>query len=425
MRKRFDRCALVHLVKIMTVAQFDKPDGSGLIVIDDSRFPVDSNRHDGKPPVRVGRLVYAAAHIVMKDSYQSSFTTDEGGTGTADLWEQIDWDTTMACRRHLAGQGFGIAEAMDTAQRFEVGWQVAHELIRRTSKLNLPLGFVAGASTDHLDAIQSPQDLIDGVVYQISTIQRYGGIPVILPLPWLTINNKGETTYLEIYGEIIRQSQGPIILHWLGEMFLPSLRGYFPGDSFERIMAVDPGKVIGAKISLLDVEREQQLRQRFLRNEQILLTGDDWHFVELIAGNQSAAERWRSIGPTDVALGDFSHALLGIFDGIATPARAALLQLEAGNVDEYFNIMRPCERLSQIIFETPTQHYKTGLAFLSWLNGHQNNRLLPYGAEQHRSSDHLLRVTEAAARACALTDAPLAVDRLNSWLAAPQKRSGH
>jgi len=417
MRKRFDRCALVHRVKTMAVARFDKPDGSGPIVIDDSRFPVDTNKLDGKPPARVGRLVYAAAHIVMKGSYQPFLTTDEGDASTADLSEQIDWETTMAIRRQLASQGFGIAEAMDTAQRFEVGWQVAHELIRRTSELKAPLGFVAGASTDHLSSIHSQQDLIDGVVFQVSTIQRYGGIPTILPLPWLTVNKKGEKTYLEVYGEIIRQSQGPIILHWLGEMFLPSLRGYFPGDSFERIMALDPSKVIGAKISLLDVEREQQLRRRLLQDEQLVFTGDDWHFAELIAGNQSAPQHLRRVGPIDVALGDFSHALLGIFDGIAAPARAALLQLEAGNVDEYFNIMRPCEQLSQIIFETPTQHYKTGLAFLSWLNGYQENRLLPYSAERHRSSDYLLRVAEAAARAGALTDAPLAVDRLNSLVA--------
>ncbi|KOG88641.1 hypothetical protein ADK38_18705, partial [Streptomyces varsoviensis] len=50
------------------------------------------------------RTVFAAAHVVAAPS------GDPGATG-------LDWDATLAFRRHLWGHGLGVAEAMDTAQR--------------------------------------------------------------------------------------------------------------------------------------------------------------------------------------------------------------------------------------------------------------------------------------------------------------------
>ena len=69
------------------------------------------------------RVVFSAAHVVA-DPF-----TDAEPSGPAAL----DWDATMAFRRHLAGLGLGIAEAMDTAQRgMGLDWPGALELIRRT-----------------------------------------------------------------------------------------------------------------------------------------------------------------------------------------------------------------------------------------------------------------------------------------------------
>ena len=43
----------------------------------------------------------------------------------------IDWDATLAYRRHLWKYGFAIAEAMDTAQRGGgLTWKSAQELIQ-------------------------------------------------------------------------------------------------------------------------------------------------------------------------------------------------------------------------------------------------------------------------------------------------------
>ena len=78
--------------------------------------------------------------------------------------------------------------------------------------------------------------------------------------------------------------------------------------------------------------------------------------------------------------------------------------------------MEPCEQLSRIIFEPPTQHYKSGLAFLAWLSGRQPNSMLVNRDDTCRSSEHLARVVRAAAAAGVMTDAQLVADRLESWL---------
>ncbi len=45
----------------------------------------------------------------------------------------IDWDRTIAFREHLWDLGFGVAEAMDTAQRgMGLDWPTSLELIRRS-----------------------------------------------------------------------------------------------------------------------------------------------------------------------------------------------------------------------------------------------------------------------------------------------------
>ena len=77
----------------------------------------------GGRPAPFPRIAYAAAHVVADPM--------------ADLapWQQsaVDWDATMAFRRHLWGLGFKIAEAMDTSQRgMGLDWPTARELIRRS-----------------------------------------------------------------------------------------------------------------------------------------------------------------------------------------------------------------------------------------------------------------------------------------------------
>ncbi|MFO1077824.1 MAG: DUF993 family protein [Planctomycetota bacterium] len=354
------------------------------------------------------RLCFAAAHLALRDGYAEAGHSLARPGKPDEIAAHVDWATTMALRTRLDGLGFGIAEAMDTAQRFFLGWDVAGELIARCGRLGLQNGFCAGAGIDHLTNIRSPQDLVDGVAFQARAIQQCGGIPVILPMPWLSTHNAKAATYVDVYRGIVGRLDGPLLVHWLGPMFLPSLDGYFPDDSFARVMALDRAKVRGCKLSLLDDALELRVRRELLPHDQIVLTGDDFHFGRLMLGGDPRGpapaspppiERWTTIGGRDVALGDFSHALLGVLDGIAAPASRALAALARGDAATFLAIMGPCEELGRHVFAPPTQHYKAGLAWLAWRNGLQPNAMLVNREDLARDAAHYARCDELA-RAC-------------------------
>lgn len=406
----------------MTATTTD-PDGQELTLRDDV-LEAHVAARDSLDPGPAIRLAFAATHVVMRESYRKlSHTLDAPGTA-AEIADSIDWEATRALRVRLDSLGFGIAEAMDTAQRFFIGWETAKRLIEECGSLDLTHGFIAGAGVDHLDSVTSTRELIDGVVFQIAAIQAAGGQAIILPMPYLTANGLDESEYVEVYGAIIRESEGPLHVHWLGEMFLPALAGYFPGDSFRTVMALDPEKVRGAKLSLLDDALELELRRELRARDQILLTGDDFHFARLIRGGDPASSEpagaaiddWTRIGSHHTALGDFSHALLGIFDGIAKPAGLALELLARGDGQRFLDLMLPCEELGRWLFREPTRHYKAGLAFLSWLNGFQDNFMLVNREERARDRDHYLRAARLASDAGVIENAELAADRLTRFL---------
>lgn len=366
-----------------------------------------------KPIPRAHRLAYAAAHVAMRASYRALGRTAARPSAPTEILEHLDWEATLGIRRHLAAHGLGVAEAMDTAQRFEIGWPVAQELIARCGALQLSHGFCAGAGTDQRAAVRGPADLVDAVVEQCAFITAHGGIPVILPMPWLSQSRADPRAYVEVYGSIFQQVRGPVIVHWLGPMFLPALKDYFPGDSFSQVMALDPRKARACKLSLLDAALEVRIRRELLPRDQFVLTGDDFHFARLILGGDAAATipapalpptvmRWTEFAGQLVALGDFSHALLGILDAIAAPASRALTALTRNDAADFLRIMQPCEELGQWLFQPPTSSYKAGLAHLAWRNGLQPEFLLPNGAEALRDPAHLARAMELARAAGAL-----------------------
>ncbi len=358
--------------------------------------------------MRALRLAYAAAHLAMRPSYRALEHAPDRPGAPDEIAEHLDWEATLALRRRLDALGFGVAEAMDTAQRFEIGWVNARELIRRCGALGLRSGFCAGAGTDQRPEAERSAELVDAVVEQCAFIAEHGGVPVILPLPALSRRRAPAREYVDVYGAILRQVRGPVIVHWLGAMFLPALEGYFPEDSFQRVMALAPDKARACKLSLLDEELEVRVRRELLPRDQFVLTGDDFHFARLMLGGPARGpapatapppERWTSFGGRQIALGDFSHALLGVLDAIAAPARRALDALERGDAAEYLRLMEPCEELGRLLFAPPTSAYKAGLAYLAWLGGHQPDFILPNRAERLRSREHALQLAAAARRA--------------------------
>ncbi len=348
-------------------------------------------------PPRFNRIAYAAAHVVSDPRRD------------ADPWGNpaIDWAATMAFRRHLWGLGFKVAEAMDTSQRGGgLGWVAAKELIRRAlaeAKGVAGADLACGAGTDQLlpaDA-RSLDDVIAAYETQVEYVEAEGGRPILMASRALARVAKSADDYRKVYGRILSQSRGKVVLHWLGDMFDPQLRGYWGADAFEQtlptvlsIIADNRDKVEGIKISLLDNAKEVALRNG-LPDGVLCFTGDDFNYAELIEGDGNK----------------YSHALLGIFDAVAPSASKALAALAAGDLATFRGVIAPTVPLSRRIFEAPTQHYKAGIVFLAWLNGHQNHFTMPAGLQSARGLMHYADVFRLADRANVLDRPDLAVER--------------
>ena len=362
------------------------------------------------------RRMFAAAHVVMAASYADVPHTPDSPGAPVEIEPHVDWNATRAGREYLIGHGMGIAEAMDTAQRFLFGWPVAKRLIEETAQLAPPAGFIAGASADHLDHIGSGEELAEGVVTQVSFISACGGLPILLPMPWLLENHCDEETFVSVYEQILFQVDGPVLIHWMGPTFLASMKGYFPGDSFQRVMAIDREKIAGVKLSLLDEAFECSVRQELLPHGQVVLTGDDLNFPTLLEGESQEILSSRELAGSSLACGNFSHGLLGILDAIARPAALALRALAIGDHERYRAIMDPCAELGSLLFSQPTWGYRAGLAHLAWLAGRQANPMLPNHEESIRDAAFKERLALLAAQAGVFNDREIVARALSREL---------
>jgi len=190
-------------------------------------------------------------------------------------------------------------------------------------------------------------------------------------------------------------------------MFDPALAGYWGARDLDQAMEVCLGiirnhatKIDGIKISLLDKEREIAMRRRLPEGVR-MYTGDDLNYPSLIRGDDGGA----------------SDALLGIFDPIAPAAAAALRALDAGAPQRFDEILVPTLPLARHVFQSPTYHYKVGILFLAYLNGHQGHFRLLGGLESGRSVVHLAELLVLADRCGLLCDPELAADRMRRVLA--------
>ncbi len=204
-----------------------------------------------------------------------------------------------------------------------------------------------------------------------------------------------------------------MILHWLGDMFDPALAGYWGSrdtaaamDTALGIIQAHASKVDGIKISLLDKDKEIEMRRRLPPGVR-MYTGDDFNYAELIAGD--------GIGATPNQRQ--SDALLGIFDAIAPAASAALAALAANDLDRFHAILAPTVPLSRHIFQAPTRFYKTGVVFMAWLNGHQSHFTMVGGQQSTRSLPHLCELFRLADAAGLIEQPDLALRRMKTLLA--------
>jgi len=353
------------------------------------------------PDAFSSRVVFAAAHVVA----------DPRGENVPGAPAVIDWETTLAFRQHLFRYGLGVAEAMDTAQRnMGLDWSATQELITRSATLAREHGarIASGAGTDQLLApAGSLEEVTRAYLEQVEFVEAAGSQVIMMASRQLAATARSAEDYLQVYSTVLTQASRPVILHWLGEMFDPQLSSYWGSTdiptatrTFLDLINEHTTKVDGVKVSLLSADHEQQLRTA-LPSGVRLYTGDDFNYPELIEGD-----------------GDHhSDALLGAFAAIAPAASAALNALDEGDIDLYRAEMAPTVPLSRHIFSAPTYYYKTGIAFLAWLNGHQDGFVMVGGLQSARSIVHLALIFELANEAQLLTDPELAAHRLGQLLA--------
>jgi hypothetical protein len=334
--------------------------------------------------------------------------------GEPDGPAQLDWEATLAFRRHLWEHGFRVAEAMDTAQRgMGLDWATTQELIRRSVAEARAAGggIAAGAGTDHLVATPSTTvaDVLRAYEEQCAFVEGTGAQVILMASRALAACATSPDDYASVYAQVLGQLERPAILHWLGPMFDPALAGYWgaqppedldaAGETMLAVIEANRDKVDGVKVSLLDDAREVALRRR-LPDGVRLYTGDDFNYPELIRGDEHG----------------YSDALLGIFDAIAPAAAAALTALDAGDTARYEEVLAPTVPFSRHVFAAPTFNYKTGIVFLAYLNDHQGHFRMVGGKESARSIVHLAELFALADRAALLRDPELAAARMRGVL---------
>ncbi|OEJ26804.1 dihydrodipicolinate synthase family protein [Streptomyces agglomeratus] len=346
------------------------------------------------------RRVYSAAHVVA-DPYADV---------SPDSPAAVDWDATLAFRRHLWSHGLGVAEAMDTAQRgMGLDWAGASELIRRSAAEAKAAGgaIACGVGTDQLPPGETTLPAVTAAYEeQLALVESTGARAVLMASRALAAAARGPEDYLAAYGHLLRQAAEPVILHWLGPMFDPALAGYWGSTDLDaatetllEVIAAHPDKVDGVKVSLLDARREIELRRRLPKGVRCY-TGDDFNYPELIAGDDHG----------------FSHALLGIFDPLGPLAAEAVRTLDTGDAKTFRALLDPTVELSRHLFEPPTRFYKTGVVLLAWLAGHQSHFTMVGGLQSARSLPHLSKAYELADGLGLFPDPLLAEARMKTFL---------
>ncbi len=367
-----------------------------------------------KAPPPHSRVVYTAAHIVA-----NPLAADDAAP-----LDRIDWEATLAHRDRLWDLGFGVAEAMDTAQRgMGLDWEMARELIRLSAARARERGalIASGAGTDHLAATESAtlDAIVQAYCEQCAFVESTGSGIILMASRALARRARGPADYLAVYRRVLANVQSPVIIHWLGPMFDPALVGYWGADSWpmalESCLAVlyaESDKISGIKLSMLHADYEIEMRRRLPAGMR-MFTGDDFNFPSLIRGDVSGDQ----IPTQTTDQHSYSDALLGVLDGIAPIAAAAMAALDVGDANRFMELLSPTLPLGRHLFGAPTQYYKTGLTLLAFLNGYQSHFRMVGGQESARSILHLAQVLRLADGAGLLVDPDMAASRMRHILA--------
>lgn len=326
---------------------------------------------------------------------------------------RLDLETTVAFRRFLWDLGFGVADAMSTAERGPGGlsWPQVRELLE-ASKAAAREGdlLMGGVGTDQYGPgeLTTLEAVADAFIEQLDVVEGLGIVPILRGSHHLAALAQTAADYALVYDRVLEAASVPLVVHWSGAIFQPQFASYWGStqlreaiDHFVAILDRHPGKVVGVKFSVMDAAKERELRDR-LPEGCVMYTGDDYHYADLIVPDDPGEEP--------------SQALLGILAGIAPIASAAMRRLDAGHTDAARDMLRRSETLSRKVFEAPANRYPAGIAFLAYLDDRQSHPRLLSGREGARSIVHYAEVFRLAIDAGLLRDARLAVDRFRPLL---------
>ena len=384
----------------LTSTQITLPGADGDLRTLRMREPVDFPKH---PAPFTSRSVFAAPHVVA----------DVRAEYTPGIRPPVDWEATMQFRRHLFSYGIGVAEGMDTSERGPGGleWSQAQTLIRLGIETAGEVGgqIVCGAGTDQISSdAPSLAEVTDAYLEQLGFVEQLGGSAVIRASHALVAAARSADDYLQVYRTVLQAAQRPVIVHWLGTVFDPTLLGYWGSTDLDVATATvltmareNVDKLRGIKFSLLDDEREREFRRQVPQGVEIF-TGDDYGYTELLLGDGN----------------HHSHGLLGVLDPIAPVASSAFAALDGGDRDGFRRHMDSTIPFAVKMFEPPASYYKVGVVFIAWISGHQDHFRMVTGREGFRSLQHLTDLFGYADELGILPDPELAAHRMRLLLAA-------
>ena len=306
---------------------------------------------------------------------------------------------------------------MDTAQRgMGLDWAATRELIERSSAEADRVGgrIACGAGTDQLTALPSGTRserlgaVVSAYAEQVKVVEGAGSRVIMMASRALAVTARTAEDYLQVYEEVLDVASEPVILHWLGDMFDPALTGYWG--------STEVGRATETFLAARRGERRPHRRGQGLAPRRgpragaaaalpagvRLYTGDDFNYpgAHLRRRGRTALRR----APRDLR----RHR---------TRRVAALQALDRGDEETARAVLDSTRELGRHVFEAPTRFYKTGIAFLAWLNGRQPGFQMIDGLATGRSVLHLSRVVELADAAGLLADPDLAAHRMRQWLA--------
>ena len=245
---------------------------------------------------------------------------------------------------HLFRYGLGVAEAMDTAQRnMGLDWPATQELITRSAAQARELGarIASGAGTDHRPGRGHDRRRDRRPTSSRSTfVEGAGSQVIVMASRHLAAVARRPRTTAGCTTPLLAQVSEPVILHWLGEVFDPHLRGYWgstdvpTGDRDVPGADQRPRRQGRRGQGVAAVGRARAELRAALPAGVRLYTGDDFNYPELIEGDGT----------------HHSDALLGAFAAIAPAASAALAALDDDDVAGYDAAMTPTLELSRHIF---------------------------------------------------------------------------